>query len=229
MATKIYESKNIYTMGDVEIYITPLKIKYLREFMEVFEQVKSSSTDDDAISNIVDCVRISMKQYYPLIKTTEDVEDSFDLKTLYSVLEIAAGIKMNADNEEEPVSKQAAEGGSSWDSLDLARLESEVFMLGIWKDYEELESHMSMPELVAILETKRENDYQDKKFLAAIQGVDLEAQSGKKNAWEEMKAKVFSGGRAKDANDITALQGLNAQQAGFGIGMGLGYEDLTKK
>lgn len=216
-------------MDDVEIYITPLKIKYLREFMEVFEQVKTSSTDDDAISNIVDCVRISMKQYYPLIKTTEEVEDHFDLKTLYSILEIAAGIKMNAENEQEPVSKQATEGGSSWDSLDLARLESEAFMLGIWKDYEELESHMSMPELVAILETKRENDYQDKKFLAAIQGVDLEAQSGKKNAWEEMKAKVFSGGRAKDANDITALQGLNAQQAGFGIGMGLGYEDLTKK
>ena len=102
-------------------------------------------------------------------------------------------------------------------------------MLGIWKDFEELELCMSMPELIAILETRRENDYNEKKFLAAIQGVDLDKQSGKNNAWEEMKARVFSGGKAKDPNDITALQGINAQKAGFGIGMGLGYQDLTKK
>jgi hypothetical protein len=44
-----------------------------------------------------------------------------------------------------------------------------------------------------------------------------------------MKAKVFSGGKASNANDVLALQGVNAQKAGFGIGMGLGYEDLTKK
>jgi hypothetical protein len=44
-----------------------------------------------------------------------------------------------------------------------------------------------------------------------------------------MKARVFSGGKAKDGNDVLALQGVNAQKAGFGIGMGLGYEDLTKK
>lgn len=229
MASKIYESANIYTIDDIEIYITPLKIKFLREFMEIFEGVKASSTDDEAIENIIECVRIAMKQYYPIIKTTEDVEDSFDLPTLYKVLDVAAGIKMNPDNQEEAVSKQATDSGSSWEKLDLARLESEAFLLGIWKDYEELESHMSMPELVAILEAKRENDYQDKKFMAAIQGVDLDKNAGKQDAWEEMKAKVFSGGKAKDPNDITALQGINAQKAGFGIGMGLGYEDLTKK
>lgn len=88
-----------------------------------------------------------------------------------------------------------------------------------------------MQELMATLEAKREEDYAHKKFLAAIQGVDLDKQSGKSetNKWEEMKARVFSGGKTKDPNDITALQGYNAQKAGFGIGMGLGYEDLTKK
>ena len=44
-----------------------------------------------------------------------------------------------------------------------------------------------------------------------------------------MKAKHFSGGRTTDANDVVALQGANASKAGFGIGMGLGYQDLTKK
>jgi hypothetical protein len=86
-----------------------------------------------------------------------------------------------------------------------------------------------MPELSATLNAKREAEYSEKKFLAAIQGIDIDKQSGKKDEWEEMKARVFSGGKAKDANDITALQGVNARNAGFGIGMGLGYEDLTKK
>jgi hypothetical protein len=88
-----------------------------------------------------------------------------------------------------------------------------------------------MPELLITLESKRELDYQEKKFLAAIQGVDLDKNSSTapENKWEEMKAKAFSGGKASDPNDILSLQGYNAQRAGFGIGMGLGYEDLTKK
>jgi len=44
-----------------------------------------------------------------------------------------------------------------------------------------------------------------------------------------MKARVFSGGKAQGSNDILAYQGANANKAGFGIGMGLDYEDLTKK
>jgi hypothetical protein len=39
-----------------------------------------------------------------------------------------------------------------------------------------------------------------------------------------MKARVFSKGKATDGSDIMALQGKNAERAGFGIGMGLTYE-----
>jgi hypothetical protein len=87
---------------------------------------------------------------------------------------------------------------------------------------------MSMPEIMATLKIKRELDYSQKKFLAAMQGVDLDEASGKQNAWEEMKARVFSGGQAANAKDIMALQGVNAQKAGFGIGMGLTYEKLDE-
>jgi hypothetical protein len=41
-----------------------------------------------------------------------------------------------------------------------------------------------------------------------------------------MKARVFSKGKAENARDIIALQGINAQKAGFGIGMGLEYEKV---
>jgi hypothetical protein len=231
MATNVYQSKNINLINGTEIEIIPLKIKYLREFMEAFEYVKSSKNDDEAIDFLVECVRISMKQFYPEIsKNKSDIEDNFDMPTIYTILDISAGIKINQKSEE-TVKDQATDSGSTWSDLDLAKIESEVFLLGIWKDYKELETSLSMPELMATLASRRELDYEEKKFLAAIQGVDLDKESGSNKGqqeWEDMKARVFSRGATNDSKDILALQGQNAKKAGFGIGMGLDYEDLRK-
>lgn len=86
-----------------------------------------------------------------------------------------------------------------------------------------------MPELTATIVAKREEEHQNRRFMAAMQGVDLEAESGGSKGqkeWENMKARVFSGGQAQDSEDVTSLQGANASKAGFGIGMGLEYSDL---
>jgi hypothetical protein len=231
MATTIYKSEIVYLFDGTELEIVPLKIKYLREFMQAFENVKVTKNDDEAIAALVECVRVCMKQYYPTISgSVEDVEDSIDMPTIYKVLDVSAGIRINKKSEE-PVKDQALESGSTWDDLDLAKLESEVFLLGIWKDYQELELSLSMPELMATLEVSRELDYAEKKFMAAIQGVDLDAESGKgkgQQEWEDMKARVFSKGQTSDSNDILSFQGPKAQKAGFGIGMGLDYENLTQ-
>lgn len=227
MATKIYETKRIRLVDGTTITASPLKLKYLREFLSMFEFVKECKNDNEAIEYLTYCALIAMQQYYPQISTVKEVEDSLDLPTIYEVLDIAAGIKISKKNTKDTVKDQAVDSGSTWEKFDLAKLEAEVFLLGMWKDYEELESSISMPELTATLEARRELDYQEKKFMAAMQGVDLDKQSGKQNAWEEMKARVFSGGKTGDANDVVALQGVNAQKAGFGIGMGLSYEKLN--
>jgi hypothetical protein len=223
MATKIYDTKKISLVDDRVIIAAPLKIKYLRQFLETFETIKQAKTDDESISVLAECALIAMQQYCPSIKTIEELEDSLDLPTIYEVIDIAAGIKIN-EKSEDTVKNQAVDSGSTWDTLDLAKLESEVFLLGIWKDYDELESSISMQELTATLKIKRELDYSDKKFSAAMQGVDLDKNSGSGNEWEEMKARVFSKGATENANDILALQGVNAEKAGFGIGQGLDYE-----
>jgi hypothetical protein len=212
----------------IEIY--PLKIKYLREFMEAFHLIKESKNDLESISYLSECARIAMQQYKPEIaKTLEELEDHVDLPTIYKIINIGGGISVNGEVEE-PVKEQALKQdtmGSGWDELDLAKLESEIFLLGIWKDYQELEISLSMPELLATLEVSRELDYSEKKFLAAIQGVDIEQDSKKgQQEWEDMKARVFSKGQTSDANDVLSLQGPKAKQLGFGIGMGLDYENL---
>jgi hypothetical protein len=231
MATNIYNTQIIELFDGTELEIIPLKIKYLREFMTAFDGIKGAKDDDAAMAVLVECTRICMKQYYPQISGTVDqVEDNVDMPTIYKILDTAAGIKINKSSDA-PVKEQAEKSGETWETLDLAKLESEVFLLGIWKDYQELEKSMSMPELLATLEISRELDYSEKKFMAAIQGVDLDAQSQPEKGqqeWENLKARVFSRGQTSDANDVLSLQGPKAKSLGFGIGNGLDYEDLTK-
>jgi hypothetical protein len=102
-------------------------------------------------------------------------------------------------------------------------------LLGNWKNFAELEESICMQELVEIVLAKSDYENEQRKFFAAIQGIDLEEGSSSSAdappSFEDIKARVFSGGQATSANDILSLQGINAQQAGFGIGLGLEYTD----
>jgi hypothetical protein len=235
MATKVFKTSQIILLNNQVVECSPLKIKYMREFMDIFIGMESSKNDDESIEVLLECSRVCMKQYNPSLCL--DLEDHVDLNTLYDIVEIAAGIKIKPQTtkeEETPIKEisKDKEKEQGWFDLDLAKLEAEVFTLGIWKNYEELETSLSIPELMQTLSSKRDLDYEEKKFLAAIQGVDLDKnnQNGKgQKEWEDMKARVFSGGQTSDGNDVLSLQGPNAARAGFGIGMGLDYEDLTKK
>ena len=228
MATKIYEYAYAYLVDGTELEISPLKIKYLRQFMVAFDTIQQSQDDEESLTILCKCVAIAMKQFHPSIKTLEDVEDNFDVQNIYKIIEFSAGIKMNAETTEEPVKEKAidAKAESSWNELDLAKLEAELFQLGIWRDYDELERSLSMPELSITLELKREADYEQKKFLAAIQGVDIEAGAEEPDAWEKLKAKVANKGKDIDPNDIVSFKGQRAAEKGFGIGMGLEYQKI---
>jgi hypothetical protein len=224
MATKIYEEYPIILFDGTEIFVSPLKIKYLDQLMETFNAVHKANDDFESIAIMVECTRIAMKQFYPEIShTVEQIEDNFDLPTIYKILDYSAGIKIN-EAKDEPVKDQAEESGQTWADLDLVKLETEVFLLGAWKNYEELETSMCMPELLQTISMKRELDHIEKKFLAAMQGVDLD--KGKEDdKWQEMKNRILYKGKNED--DITTLTGQRANNAGFGIGLGLDYETIN--
>jgi len=242
MPTKIYDINYVHTIFGEEIEISPLKIKYMKQFMENFELAKTAKTDYELQDVLVGCAVIAMKQFKPEINSVEIFEDMFDMDAMYKILDYAGGINMNPEESEQQntaIDVQKIENmeddsaKSSWDTLDLNKLESEAFLLGIWKNYEELESSICLAELMAILEQKREMDYQDKKFAASLKGIDLDDATGKKDEdpWEAMKARVAaktSGIGNGDPNDITSLQGIEAQKVGFGIGMGIDYEVVNK-
>jgi hypothetical protein len=84
-------------------------------------------------------------------------------------------------------------------------------LLGHWKNFDELESNLSLDELMALIEFTRKKDYDDKMFLAKMNGLDVDNQESE---------------TVERTSDILVNQGYAAQQEGFGINEGLGYIEL---
>lgn len=88
-----------------------------------------------------------------------------------------------------------------------------MFLLGHWKNFEELESNLCIDELIVIIDSMRKKENREWKFHAALQGVDLDEGASPKSNDEEI-------------DDIKSLRGFQAAEAGFGIGAGLGYAEI---
>jgi hypothetical protein len=97
MATSVYETVEVELIDGSKIKMRPLKISLLREFMKKFETIAEVSDSNDASMNLLmDCVAIAMKQYDPsLADDREKLEDTIDLPTVYKVIEVASGIKLD--------------------------------------------------------------------------------------------------------------------------------------
>jgi len=59
----------------------------------------------------------------------------------------------------------------------LAELEAEVFILGIWKNFDELEDSLNLDELSLIVNSSRKAERERQRFAAALKGVDLDAET----------------------------------------------------
>ena len=78
-------------------------------------------------------------------------------------------------------------------------------MLGHWKNYDELESELCLEELLLTVKASRDKEDRERRFLAAINGVDL---------------------GEKQEEDVIDLSGKQAKQEGFGIDEGLGFMQM---
>lgn len=54
-------------------------------------------------------------------------------------------------------------------------------LLGIWENIEDLESKLNLAELTAILDISRKKEHERNRFLAAIQGIDIDKASEERN------------------------------------------------
>ena len=81
-----------------------------------------------------------------------------------------------------------------------------------------------MPEMVQTFKSMQKTESEKRKFLASIQGVDLNENSNENkegSSFEDVRRRAL--GVTASADDVVSLQGSFASEAGFGIGAGLGY------
>ena len=100
-----------------------------------------------------------------------------------------------------------------------------MFLLGHWKDYEELEESISMPELTATLKAMYKVEGRKNKFLAAMQGVDLDADNTSSDSTE--KPSTFQEIQARAISKLTNNEDVaGAARLGITPDMGIGYAVL---
>lgn len=83
-----------------------------------------------------------------------------------------------------------------------------------------------MPELISVVNAMTETDFEDKKFFAKLEGIDIEGGSSNQKTFEDIRRESL--GDDPKTNDIVNLKGSLAKQTGFGIGQGLEYEVWDK-
>ena len=80
-----------------------------------------------------------------------------------------------------------------------------------------------MPELIQTFKAMQKTESEKRKFLASIQGIDLNEnqQENEGPTFEDIQRRAM--GIDATGDDVVSLQGALAAQSGFGIGAGLGY------
>lgn len=99
MATTVYTVEDI-TLQDGETYgFKPLNIKLLRRFMAKFTALEPVETEDESIDQMIDLVAICMEQVNKDLAGDRDkLEEALDNPTIFKIIEVCSGIKLNDPN-----------------------------------------------------------------------------------------------------------------------------------
>lgn len=128
MATRVYSTEEITLQDDTEVILKPLPIGRLRRFMEAWAKVADLEKEDDGFDVFVNCCGIALEENFKgrfdALKASADEKekgeflseeykeyllDTLDLDTIYKVLEVAGGIKLNDPKLVEAALAAAAE------------------------------------------------------------------------------------------------------------------------
>jgi hypothetical protein len=99
-----------------------------------------------------------------------------------------------------------------------------VFLLGHWKDYDELENSLSMPELTATLKAMYNAESRKNKFMASLQGVSLDSSDSNNNSEKQPSTLKDIQARAMARLSGDNEKASSAVKYGFTPDMGVDYD-----
>lgn len=114
MATRVYNVEQIELQDGKDVTLKPLAIGRLRRFMEAWSKASDLPEGDDGFGVFINCSGIALEenfkgQFESLRANKEEsaegeflsaeykeyLEDTLDLDTIYKILEVSGGIKLN--------------------------------------------------------------------------------------------------------------------------------------
>lgn len=114
MATQVYNTEDIALQDGTDVTLKPLAIARLRRFMDAWREFEKVTDDGDGFDVFVNCTGISLEENFvdkfdTLLPSAEQkkkglhlspdyknyLEGVLDLDTIYKVLDVCGGIKLN--------------------------------------------------------------------------------------------------------------------------------------
>lgn len=113
-ATQVYKTEDVSLQDGTDVTLKPLAIGRLRTFMEAWSHFAESTSDDEGFDVFINCAGIALEHNFTDVfdslratavekkkgsfLSTEYktyLEDTLDLDTIYMVLDLCGGIKLN--------------------------------------------------------------------------------------------------------------------------------------
>lgn len=108
MATTVYTTEEITLQDGKSVTLKPLNIKGLRKFMAKMQEFGEVKDEDQGLDILLDAAAICLMKERPELYDkhkndgkggySEEAEDAFDMPTVYRILDICGGVKLNDPN-----------------------------------------------------------------------------------------------------------------------------------
>lgn len=99
MATTVYTVEEVTLQNGTTYLFKPFNIKLLRKFMAKFNALETPENEDEGIDQMLDLAAICVEQVdKELAEDRDALEEALDNPTIYKLIEICAGIKLNDPN-----------------------------------------------------------------------------------------------------------------------------------
>ena|SRR6476469_7895509 len=100
MATSVYTVENIKLQDDdaTEVLLKPLNIKNLRRFMAKMDEFAGADDETKIVDVLLEAALICIEKQVGEVGTKEWAEEALDMPTIYKIIEVCGGIKLNDPN-----------------------------------------------------------------------------------------------------------------------------------
>lgn len=108
MASTVYTTEEVTLQDGKSVTLKPLNIKGLRKFMTKMQEFAEVKDEEQGLDILLDAAAICLMKERPELYDkhkndgkggySEEAEDAFDMPTVYRILDVCGGVKLNDPN-----------------------------------------------------------------------------------------------------------------------------------